>query len=48
MNKLDLITVGTERSQPDELDVNKKVFYLNDYDDLSVNFFKMQTDGPKL
>ena len=30
MNKLDLITVETERSQPDELDNRKKVYYLND------------------
>ena len=44
MNKLDLITVETEHSQPDELDRNKEVFYLNDYDDLSINFFDLPPD----
>ena len=44
MNKLDLISVKTEHSQPDELDSNKKVFYLNDYDDLSINFFNLPPD----
>lgn len=44
MNKLDLITVETERSQPDELDNRKKVYYLNDYDDLSINFFDLPPD----
>ena len=44
MNKLDLITVETERSQPDELDSRKKVYYLNDYDDLSINFFDLPPD----
>lgn len=44
MNKIDLITVETERSQPDELDSNKKVFYLNDYDDLSINYFNLTPD----
>ncbi len=44
MNKLDLITVETEHSQPNELDSNKRVFYLNDYDDLSINFFNFPPD----
>ncbi len=44
MNKLDLISVETEHSQPDELGNNKKVFYLNDYDDLSINFFDLPPD----
>ena len=38
-NKLDLISVETPNSKPDELGNNKKVFYLNDYDDLSINLF---------
>ena len=44
MNKLDLIKVETKHSQPDELDSSKKVFYLNDYDDLSINFFNLPPD----
>ena len=44
MNKLDLISVETDHSQPDELDGNEKVFYLNDHDDLSINFFDLPPD----
>ncbi len=44
MNKLDFITFKTGHSEPDELHSNKKVFYLNDYDDLSINFFDLPPD----
>ena len=43
-NKLDLISVETPNSKPDELCHNKKVFYLNDYDDLSINLFDYPPD----
>ena len=43
-NKLDLISVKTPNSKPDELGNSKKVFYLNDYDDLSINFFNCPPD----
>ena len=43
-NKLDLISVETPNSKPDELSNNKKVFYLNDYDDLSINLFDYPPD----
>ena len=43
-NKLDLISVDTQNSKPDELSNNKKVFYLNDSDDLSINLFDYPPD----
>lgn len=43
-NKLDLISVETKNSNPDELTNNKKVFYLNDYDDLSISLFDFPPD----
>jgi len=43
-NKLDLVSVQIKKSKPDELDNTKKVFYLNDYDDLSINFFDCPPD----
>ena len=43
-NKLDLVSVKIKKSKPDELDNSKKVFYLNDYDDLSINFFNCPPD----
>jgi len=43
-NKLDLISVETKNSKPDELDNIKKVFYLNDYDDLSINLYDCPPD----
>ena len=43
-NKLDLVSVQIKKSKPDELDNSKKVFYLNDYDDLSINFFNCPPD----
>ena len=43
-NKLDLISVKTPNSKPDELGNSKKVFYLNDYDDLSINLFDYPPD----
>ena len=43
-NKLDLISVETPNSIPNELSDNKKVFYLNDYDDLSISLFDYPPD----
>ena len=43
-NKLDLISVETPNSKPNELDNNKKVFYLNDYDDISISLFDYPPD----
>ena len=37
-NKLDLVSVPIKKPKPDEVDNTKKVFYLSDYDDLSIIF----------
>ena len=43
-NKLDLVSVPIKKPKPDEVDNTKKVFYLSDYDDLSINFFDCPPD----